>query len=95
MLKRSIFLGLLAGTLLAGFSINAQATVADPSLGIAAAKNSGVTDVRWLCGPYRCAWIPNYRGRVVVYPQMRGWVAPPSPHCIYERTIFGWRRICP
>jgi hypothetical protein len=58
MLKRSIFLGLLAGTLLAGYSINAQAAVADPSLGVATAKNSGVTDVRWLCGPYRCAWIP-------------------------------------
>jgi hypothetical protein len=95
MLSRSIFLGLLAAAMLAGFSINAHAAVANPSLGTAAAKNSGVTDVRWICGPYRCAWIPKYRGRVVVYPHMRGWVAPPSPHCIYQRTVFGWQRICP
>jgi hypothetical protein len=95
MLSRSIFLGLLAGALLAGFNVNAQAAVANPSLGIAAAKTSGVTDVRWVCVPYRCAYIPKYRGRVVVYPHMRGWVAPPSPHCYYQRTVFGWTRICP
>jgi hypothetical protein len=95
MLKRSIFLGLLAGALLAGFNVNAQAAVAAPSLGAAAAKHSRVTDVRWVCGPYQCAWIPKYRGRVVVYPHMRGWVAPPSPHCFYQRTVFGWQRICP
>jgi hypothetical protein len=95
MSKRSIFLGLLAGVLLAGASVNAEAAMVDPSLGKAAATMSDVTDVRWVCGPYRCAWIPRYRARVVVYPHMRGWVPPPSPHCIYEHTLFGWRLICP
>ena len=75
MSKRAIFFGLLAGTLLSGLSVNAQAATGNPSLGRVAAAIADVTDVRWVCGPYRCAWIPNYRGRVVVYPHMRGWVA--------------------
>jgi hypothetical protein len=95
MLKRSIFVGLLAGALLQGFSVGAHAIPANPSLGKAAAATSGVTDVRWVCGPYRCAWIPNYRGRVVVYPHMRAWVRPPSPHCYYHHGLFRWELICP
>ncbi len=96
MLKRSIFLGLLAGALLQGFSVKADAATANPSLGNVAADLSGVTDVRWLCGPYRCAWIPNYRGKVVIYPHMRVWVRPPSPHCYYQRGFFGrWKLVCP
>ncbi len=95
MLKRAIFFGLLAGALLSGLSVNAQAATANPSLGRTAANISDVTDVRWVCGPYRCAWIPNYRGRVVVYPHMRGWVRPRSPHCYYHRGLFRWELICP
>jgi hypothetical protein len=95
MLRRSIFLGLLAGALLAGFNIDAHAAVANPSLGAAATTMSGITEVRWVCGPYRCAWIPRYRGRVVVYPHMRGWVRPPSPHCFYRHDLWGWTLVCP
>jgi hypothetical protein len=95
MLKRSIFLGSLAGVLLAVFSVNAHAAVANPSLAAAATTASDVTDVRWVCGPYRCAWIPRYRGRVVVYPHMRGWRPPSSPHCYYNHTLFGWTLVCP
>jgi hypothetical protein len=96
MLKRSIFLGLCAAVFLQLASVKADAAIVHPSLGIAADKLSGLTDVRWVCGPYRCAWIPNYRGKVVVYPHMRGWVRPRSPHCYYARGIFGgWTLICP
>ena len=95
MLKRSTLLGLLAVTLLFGFNINAHAAAANPSLGGAAASLTGVTDVRWVCGPYKCAWIPNYAGPVVVYPHMRYWGAPPYPHCYYRRGLFGWRMSCP
>ncbi len=95
MLKRSMLFGLLAGALLAGSSVNAKAATVDPSLGAAAQTIAGVTHVRWVCGPYRCAWIPRYRGRVVVYPYMRGWKRPRSPHCIYEHRLFGWELVCP
>jgi hypothetical protein len=93
---RSIFLGLLAGALLTGSSFSADAAVANSSLGNAAKDLSGITDVRWVCGPYRCAWIPKYRGRAVVYPQIRGRAAPRSPHCFYQRNLFGhWSLVCP
>lgn len=94
MLKRSILMGLLAVTLVLGFNVNAHAA-ADPTLGTTATTMSGPTKVRWVCGPYKCAWIPNYAGPVVVYPHMRYWGAPPYPHCYYRRTLFGWKLTCP
>ena len=95
MFKKSVLIGLLAGAVLQVSGTSAPAAVADPAFGRAAAAISGVTDVRWVCGPYTCAWIPNYRGRVVVYPHMRAWVRPPSPHCVYVRGPFGWFLRCP
>jgi hypothetical protein len=95
MLSRSVVLGVLAISLLFGFNEKASAIAANSSLATTARIAGGVTNVRWVCGPYRCAWIPNYRGRVVVYPHMRGWVRPPSPHCYYVQSFFGWRLVCP
>jgi hypothetical protein len=95
MFKKSILIGLLAGALLQVSASGASAAIADPSLGRAAAGISSVNGVRWVCGPYQCAWIPNYRGRVVVYPHMRTWKRPRSPHCIYVRGPFGWYLRCP
>jgi hypothetical protein len=95
MIKRSSVLGLLAAAALLKLSANAHAIVANPSLGARSATPSDLTKVRWVCGPYRCAWIPRYRGPVVVYPHMRRWVPPPSPHCYYRRGLFRWQLICP
>ena len=95
MQKRSTLCGLVAAVALLGLSANAHAIVADPVLGAAGAKVTSPTEVRWVCGPYRCAYIPRYRGPVVVYPYMRTWRRPPHPHCYYERGLFGWRLICP
>ena len=94
MLKRSVVCGLAAATLLLGVNVAAEAAVVGPSF--AAAPASAVTPVRWVCGPYRCAYIPNYAGPVVVYPRMRGWAPPPSPHCNYVRGRKGrWVLVCP
>ena len=93
--KRSTIIGLLAASVLVSLSASAHAITANPSLEGIASKQAGLTDVRWICGPYRCAWVPGYRGRVVVYPHMRGWVAPPSPHCVYRHGVFGWWLHCP
>ena len=96
MLKRSLLCGLTAGTLLLGVNAVAQAAVAGPSFGAAPATSSAITPVRWVCGPYRCAYIPRYRGRVVVHPYMRRWRRPPSPHCNYVRGPRGrWALVCP
>jgi hypothetical protein len=95
MLKRLILCGLTAAIL---FGLNAvvDAAVGNLSLGAAMTKNPAVTPVRWVCGPYRCAYVPNYAGPVVVHPYMRRWAPPPSPHCNYVRGPRGrWALVCP
>jgi hypothetical protein len=95
MLKRLILCGLTAAFML-GLNVAAGAAVGNPSLGAAAGEVSTVTPVRWVCGPYRCAWIANYPGVVVVHPYMRPWGPPPSPHCNYVRGRHGrWVLVCP
>jgi len=96
MLNRSILCGLAAVALLVGAKTGVEARVADPSLGAAASEINAVEQVRWVCGPYRCAWVPGYAGRVVVYPYMRAWGVPPSPYCHYVRGPMGnWVMACP
>jgi hypothetical protein len=95
MLKRSILCGLTAAMLF-GLNAAADAAVGNPLLGVAMAKSPAITSVRWVCGPYRCAYVPNYAGRVVVHPYMRRWTPPPSPHCNYVRGPRGrWALVCP
>jgi len=38
-----------------------------------AAWSSGVQDVRWVCGPYRCWWRPNWYGGYGYYGPRPGW----------------------
>jgi hypothetical protein len=95
MLKRSILCGLTAASLF-GLTAAADAAVGKLSFGAAAAGSTAITPVRWVCGPYRCAYIPNYAGPVVVHPYMRRWGPPPRPHCNYVRGPRGrWALVCP
>ena len=95
MLKHSILCGLTAAMLI-GLNAVADAAVSNPSLGAAAAENSAITPIHWVCGPSRCAYIPGYTGRIVVHPYMRHWAPPPSPHCNYVRGPRGrWALVCP
>jgi hypothetical protein len=96
MLKRPVPSGLTVAALLFALNAVAEAAIANPSLGATADERSTVTPVRWVCGPRRCAWIPNYAGRVVVRPYMRHWAPPPRPHCNYVRGPRGrWALVCP
>lgn len=96
-MTRLIALGFATAILALGFTSNANAAAAAPALRAASPSHdaSTTTTVRWLCGPYRCHWVPGYRGRVYVVPRARYWGAPPNPHCYYKKSIFGWVRICP
>jgi hypothetical protein len=78
MLKRAVFCVLLSAIVMLGVRGEAGAAIADPGLGAVSTQMSGITTVRWVCGPYRCAYLPRYRGRVVVRPYMRRWRRPPN-----------------
>ncbi len=96
MLKRLTLCGLTAAALSFGLNAAANAAVVNPSLGAAAGESSAVTPIHWVCGPRRCAWIPQYAGPIVVHPYMRAWVPPPKPHCNYVRGRRGrWVLVCP
>jgi hypothetical protein len=61
----SLKLALVSATILGGVAFIAPAASAMPVGGLTAASNelaTGVQDVRWVCGPFRCWWRPNYWG---------------------------------
>jgi hypothetical protein len=55
-------LAILTATLSLGLAAPAaQAAAAGFDEGITfRSAPSGLQDVRWVCGPYRCQWVPNY-----------------------------------
>ncbi len=56
-------IALVAATVLGAGSLIAPAASAMPVSGLASASNqlsADVQNVRWVCGPYRCWWRPNY-----------------------------------
>ena len=97
MMKRSIVLGLAAAAFMLAPSLSASAGVASSALGGIANSHtsSAATQVRWLCGPYACHYVPNYAGVVYAVPASRAWAPPPQPHCYYKKALFNWKLICP
>jgi len=58
---------LVAGSLaLGGFALVSDGAYAMPAMddGVSAAASAGtqIEQARWVCGPYRCWWRPNYWG---------------------------------
>lgn len=51
--------GAIAATLGVAGAAQAMPAAGDPAAGLAA-QSSPVEQVRWVCGPYRCRWVPNY-----------------------------------
>jgi hypothetical protein len=76
MLMRKLRL-IFAGAALCGGLTAATAASAMPIAPIQADRTAQVEQVRWVCGPYRCWWRPNYYGgyygAYAYYPHHRYW----------------------
>jgi hypothetical protein len=60
---KTLKIALVAATALGGTCLISDSASAMPVSGLAAASketSSEIQDVRWVCGPYRCWWQPNY-----------------------------------
>lgn len=59
----------------------------------AATADTGVQQVRWVCGPYgRCVWRPNYYRRPYAYYGYGGYYAPRPRYYGYYGYGPRWRR---
>jgi hypothetical protein len=64
---------MLGAAMLCSAAIGTAASAA-PIAPVTAAGNANVEQVRWVCGPYRCWWRPNYYyGGYAYYPRHRYW----------------------
>ena len=86
-LKSAILASALIGaaTLAGGVAQAMPAAGLDPAVAVGSDLAPMVQDARWVCGPYRCRWVPNR------------WVAPRpfwGPRPFYHRPYryWGWRR---
>lgn len=95
----ALALAALAAPGLGGSS--AEAAVAGPALGAVATTVPAAApiteNVRWVCGPWRCVWRPNYNYWYVP-PYARAWGQPVAPNCFWRRG-YGWGspwvHVCP
>lgn len=96
MTTAKVTLTITAGLLL-GFSTlspipASAALIADPSVAATArAAPAGLEEARWVCGPYRCWWRPNY-----FYAPVRrwgwGWRRPWYGYGWHRPWGYGWHR---
>jgi hypothetical protein len=67
-MKTLMKFALATGVTIAGLGFAASSASAlpagglDPAVATSADVAQGVQDVRWVCGPFRCFWRPNYYG---------------------------------
>jgi hypothetical protein len=75
------------------FSPTAKAVPID-GLAITTSKVAdGIQSVRWVCGPYRCWWRPNYYAYGPGYyygPRFYGYAYGPRPFYRFGYRRWGW-----
>lgn len=67
LMKMALAAGIALGASTLGASGASAAPVLDPGVAQAAGAAANVDNVRWVCGPYRCVWRPNYYRPYGVY----------------------------
>lgn len=85
---------LASGLVLGAAALGSEKALAMPLLdsGVAHATDpaAAIENVRWVCGPYRCWWRPNYYGpRPWGYGYGYGWR---RPYYGWGGYYGGWRR---
>jgi hypothetical protein len=91
-LKTIAMTGLVLGALGFGMNVNtAQAFVSSPNAANIAGGVLGPTEVRWVCGPNRCAW---REGAGPIHPWAVGWGAPRLPGCYWAKKRNRWIEVC-
>ena len=97
MFTRSIALALFAAVTVSAATVNrAEAVVVGPAtIDSAAMTNDAIQTIRWVCGAYRCDWVPL----AVFHPRPSytlNWDVPRTPGCWREKNRRGyWREVCP
>jgi len=72
MTKAMTKMKLMLGAAVLCSAVIGTAASAAPIAPVTAAGNANVEQVRWVCGPYRCWWRPNYYyGGYAYYPRHR------------------------
>lgn len=79
---KTVLIATIAGGAIMGSIASASAMPAAP-LGVTAQATANVQEARYVCGPYRCFWRPNYYAYYGPRPYYYG------PRWGYRR---GWRR---
>ncbi len=65
-MKTSLKLALTTGLTIAGlgFAVSSASALPagglDPAIATSNDLAQGIQDIRWVCGPWRCHWAPNY-----------------------------------
>jgi hypothetical protein len=65
--KTTLAAGLALGALTLGASGASAMPALDPGVAQAADSSVNIEKARWVCGPYRCWWRPNYYRPYGVY----------------------------
>ena len=87
--------GLASGTAEAGVAAPGLATPSAAAADLLAPATGLTETVRWVCGPFRCFWRPNWNNWYVP-PYARGWGPPLRPNCFWRRGWGGgWVHVCP
>ena len=93
-MKRAIAGSLIAAALVLGFNVQPASAVVSP-VSAAVEAPTLVESARWVCGPYRCYWQPNYVGPFPFYPWATGWGPPRHSRCYYAKRPSGrWVLVC-
>ncbi len=86
-LRKTVVAAALFGAAFAALPVATGAAQAMPAIQPAVMTAAGqpqIDHVRWVCGPWRCHWAPNY-----YYGGGYGWG---RPHYGWGRPHWGWGR---